>query len=45
VEDRANLSALPSVEAIELVLDHGFDAGSVMAHGLSSLGMIKSYPV
>ena len=45
MEDRAELVGVAFVEGVEIVLDHGFDAGTVMAHGLSSLNMHKACPV
>src|SRR5216683_973583 len=36
VEDRTELVGVAFVEGVEIVLDHGFDAGTVMAHCLSS---------
>src|ERR1700730_7342610 len=45
VEDRTELVGVAFVEGVEIVLDHGFDAGTVMAHGLSSLKMQNACPV
>ena len=36
VEDRAELVGIAFIQAVEIVLDHGFDGRSVMAHGRSS---------
>jgi hypothetical protein len=45
MKDRAELVGIAFVEAIEIMLDHGFDGGSVMTHGLFSLSTINVYPV
>src|ERR1700676_3721155 len=33
MEDRAQLVGIAFIERVEIVLDHGFDGGTVMAHG------------
>ena len=36
VEDRRQLVGIAFVQAVEVVVDHGLDGGSVMTHGLLS---------
>ncbi len=45
MEDRTELVGVAFVEGVEIVLDHGFNAGTVMAHGLSSLKMHNARPI
>jgi hypothetical protein len=45
MEDRAELVGAAFIEAIEILLDHGFDGGSVVTHDLYSFAAIKVYSV
>src|ERR1700694_4178317 len=45
VEDRLELVGIAFVQPVEIMVDHGFDGGSVMTHGLCSLAMMRVYSV